>query len=83
MVSSVIPAKSSVRLLNNITFFGDSAIEEKSEIYKKVWSTARILAERGYTIVNGGGPGVMKAATDGAESVNGKTIAVYWQPKLA
>lgn len=71
------------RLLNNITFFGDSAIPEDNEVYKQVWQTARILAQEGYTIVNGGGPGVMKAATDGAESVKGKTIAIYWQPKLA
>jgi predicted Rossmann-fold nucleotide-binding protein len=42
-----------------------------------------LLAENGYTIVNGGGPGVMKAATDGAEAGKGKTIAIYWQPKLA
>jgi len=71
------------RLLNNITFFGDSAIPEDSKIYKEVWHSAKILAERGYTIVNGGGPGVMKAATDGAEKGKGKTIAIYWQPKLA
>lgn len=71
------------RLLNNITFFGDSAIPEDSKIYKEVWNAARILAEKGYTIVNGGGPGVMKAATDGAENVDGQTIAIYWQPKLA
>lgn len=71
------------RLLNNITFFGDSAIPEDNPVYKEVWETSRMLAERGYTIVNGGGPGVMKAATDGAESVNGNTVAVYWEPKLA
>lgn len=71
------------RLLNNITFFGDSAIPEDSKIYQEVWQAAKILAERGYTIVNGGGPGVMKAATDGAENVQGNTIAIYWQPKLA
>lgn len=76
-------ANKSARLLNNITFFGDSAIAEDSEIYKQIWTAARVLAENGFTIVNGGGPGVMKAATDGAESVNGNTIAVYWQPKLA
>ena len=74
---------STKRLLNNITFFGDSAIPEESPIYKDIWNAAQCLAKSGYTIVNGGGPGVMKAATDGAESVNGKTIAVYWQPKLA
>lgn len=71
------------RLLQNVTFFGDSAIPDSSPIYKSVWEAARLLAEHNYTVVNGGGPGIMKAATDGAESVDGNTIAIYWQPKLA
>lgn len=71
------------RLINSVTFFGDSAIPEDGEIYRSVWEAAKFLAKNGYAIVNGGGPGVMKAATDGAESVNGKTVAIYWQPKLA
>lgn len=71
------------RLINNITFFGDSAIPEGDPIYNSVYATSKLLAKEGYTIVNGGGPGIMKAATDGAESVQGRTIAIYWQPKLA
>lgn len=71
------------RLIQKVTFFGDSAIPEDDPIYKSVWNAAQLLAKNGYAIVNGGGPGVMKAATDGAESVGGTTVAVYWQPKLA
>lgn len=71
------------RLINNITFFGDSAFPEDDNNYQSAWNTSKLLAENGFTIVNGGGPGIMKAATDGAESVNGKTIAIYWQPKMA
>lgn len=71
------------QIIENITFFGDSAIPENDPIYKSVWNTSKLLAEKGYTIVNGGGPGIMKAATDGAEAAGGRTIAVYWQPKLA
>ncbi|HOY46029.1 MAG TPA: methyltransferase domain-containing protein [Candidatus Dojkabacteria bacterium] len=71
------------KLIKNITFFGDSAFPEDDPYYKAAWETAKYLAENGYTIVNGGGPGIMKAATDGAESINGNTIAIYWQPKLA
>ena len=71
------------RLINNVTYFGDSAIPEGDPIYTEVWESAKFLAEKGYAIVNGGGPGIMKAATDGAEAVNGRTIAIYWQPKLA
>lgn len=75
--------KKDSRLLHSVTFFGDSAISEDSKIYKDVWEASKTLAEHGYTIVNGGGPGVMKAATDGAEKGGGKTVAIYWQPKLA
>ncbi len=71
------------RIIKAVTFFGDSAVPEDSDVYKEVWTSAKMLAESGYAIVNGGGPGVMKAATDGAESVNGHTIAIYWEPKLA
>lgn len=70
-------------LIKHITFFGDSAIPEGDPIYQSVWEAAKVLAENGYAIVNGGGPGIMKAATDGAEAVDGDTVGVYWQPKLA
>ncbi|MCA9386766.1 methyltransferase domain-containing protein [Candidatus Dojkabacteria bacterium] len=71
------------RIINNITFFGDSAIPADDPIYTSVFDAARLLAQNNYKIVNGGGPGLMKAATDGAESVNGNTVAIYWEPKLA
>lgn len=71
------------RLINNITFFGDSAIPEGDPIYNDAFETAKLLAQNGYLIANGGGPGIMKAATSGAESVNGETTAIYWEPKLA
>lgn len=76
-------AQKNGRIIKNITFFGDSAIPEDDPIYKSVFEAAKLLAKNEYTIVNGGGPGLMKAATDGAESVNGKTSAIYWEPKLA
>jgi len=75
--------KTAGRLINNITFFGDSAIPEGDPIYENVKSAAKLLATNGYTIVDGGGPGIMQAATSGAQDADGKTIAIYWEPKLA
>ncbi len=75
--------KDEKRLIKSVTFFGDSSIAEQDPTYKSVWKTARLLAQNNYSIVNGGGPGVMKAATQGAESVDGETTVVYWEPKLA
>jgi uncharacterized protein (TIGR00725 family) len=71
------------RIIRNVCFFGDSSIDENTDLYNQVRDTARHLAENGYAIVNGGGPGVMKAATDGAKDAHGHTVAIYWQPKLA
>jgi len=71
------------RIINNITFFGDSAIPEGDPVYQSVFNAAKFLAKNDYKIINGGGPGLMKAATDGAESIDGETEVVYWEPKLA
>lgn len=75
--------KNPSRLINNITFFGDSAIPEGDSIFESVKAAANLLAKNGYTIVDGGGPGIMQAATDGAQDAKGRTIAIYWEPKLA
>lgn len=68
------------RNINNVAFFGDANITETDPVYKSAFDTAKILAEHGYVIVNGGGPGVMNASTQGAAAGNGKTLAVTFDP---
>jgi hypothetical protein len=69
--------------IKKIAFFGFSDAKEKGQLYKDAFQTAKILAENGFTIINGGGPGVMKAATLGAKTGGGKTIGVTFYPKEA
>ncbi len=69
--------------IKNIAFFGDANVPKKDPVYKDAYATAKKLAESGYTIVNGGGPGVMEAATSGAEVVGGETISVTFAPQDA
>lgn len=69
--------------VKNIAFFGDADVSEDNQIYKDAYEVAKVLAEEGFTIVNGGGPGVMNAATQGAEAVDGETISVTFSPKDA
>ncbi len=69
--------------IKNITFFGDANVPKKDPVYKDAYVAAKKLAESGYTIVNGGGPGVMEAATSGAEAVGGETISVTFTPQDA
>jgi len=66
--------------LNNIAIFGFADAREDEPVWKDAFATAKLLAENGYTIVNGGGPGVMKAATLGAKSADGKVIGVTFYP---
>lgn len=70
-------------LIKNIAFFGYSDAKKKSGLYQNSFQTAQILAKNGYVIVNGGGPGVMDAATQGAESVGGETLSITFAPKNA
>lgn len=67
----------------NIAIFGFADAHEDRPVWKDAYNTAKLLAEHGYTIVNGGGPGVMKAATLGAKEANGKVIGVSFYPKDA
>lgn len=66
--------------IKNIAFFGDADISETDETYKGAFDVAEALAREGFVIVDGGGPGVMEAATSGAAKGGGKTISVTFDP---
>ena len=66
--------------IKNIAFFGDADISEANETYKCAFDVAEALAKEGYVIVDGGGPGVMQAATSGAVKGGGKTLTVTFDP---
>ena len=70
-------------LIKNIAFFGDANIPEQDPVYKDAYEVAKVLGAHRYTIVNGGGPGVMNAATQGAEAGGGETLSVTFKPKNA
>lgn len=69
--------------IKNIAFFGDADISETDETYTQAFKLAGILAKEKYVIVDGGGPGVMEAATTGARESGGETITVTFDPANA
>lgn len=69
-----------LKKIKNIAFFGDADISTADETYKCAFDCAELLAQNGYVIVDGGGPGVMEAATSGAQKGKGKTISVTFDP---
>lgn len=69
--------------INRVAVFGFADAKETDELYAEVVLVTKILAENGYIIVDGGGPGVMKAASEGAKKASGKVIGVTFYPKDA
>ncbi|MBI2327489.1 LOG family protein [Candidatus Curtissbacteria bacterium] len=66
--------------IQNVTFLGYSDAKENETLFKQAFDVAKLCAQHGYTVINGAGPGVMKAATMGAKSVGGKTIGITFYP---
>lgn len=71
------------RIVKKVVFFGDAEAKAKDNHYKLAFETAKILAKAGYTIVNGGGPGVMYAATVGAQEAGGRVGAVVIDGRIS
>src|SRR5216683_1933305 len=59
---------------NAVTVFGSARTTPDDPYYEKAVETARMLAQEGFPIITGGGPGIMEAANRGAQEGNGLSI---------
>lgn len=66
--------------IKKVTFFGYADSKPNDPEYVNTFESARLLGQAGYTVVNGGGPGVMCAATLGAHAGGGRVIGVTLYP---
>jgi len=57
--------------MSTVALFGSARPEEDSVLYRETVEASALLAENGWTIATGGGPGLMEAANVGAKSVCG------------
>lgn len=67
--------------IKQISIFGFADAQRDDSLYKEAYEAAQVLAQSGITVINGGGPGVMRAASEGAKAVGGKTIGVTFYPQ--
>ncbi len=57
-----------------VSIFGSARVERDSECYRLTETIARLLSDAGFSVVSGGGPGVMEAANKGA--FEGKSLSI-------
>lgn len=63
-------------LRKEVTFFGSAALGESSPWYEEARTLGRLLGEAGYTVITGGGPGIMEAGNRGAYEAGGESIGL-------
>lgn len=59
-----------------VTIFGSARTGQNEEMYRKCVRFSRMLADDGYMIITGGGPGIMQAGNEGAGSENSFAVNI-------
>lgn len=60
----------------SVTVFGSARVERDSPYYELGREVGRRLSDSGFTVLTGGGPGLMEAANRGAREAGGPSIGV-------
>lgn len=60
----------------SVSIFGSARLQPASPYYNLAIDVAEHVANRGFAIITGGGPGIMEAANKGAQSANGRSCGL-------
>ena len=59
-----------------VSIFGSARVKQDDPYYKKAEYLAHRLAEEGFSVITGGGPGIMEAGNRGAAEAGGKSVGM-------
>jgi hypothetical protein len=59
-----------------VTVWGSARSKRNSNYYKMTYDVSKALSKEGFSIITGGGPGLMEAANKGAKQGKGKSVGL-------
>lgn len=69
------------KLIKTVSCLGFADASHDDPLFQEAYKVGEALAKAGFVVANGGGPGVMRATTQGAQSAGGRVIGVTFYPK--
>ncbi|OGM27978.1 hypothetical protein A3D00_04520 [Candidatus Woesebacteria bacterium RIFCSPHIGHO2_02_FULL_38_9] len=70
-----------MKKIKQISYFGFADAASNDPLYKEAYEVSQYLTNKGYVAINGGGPGTMRAVSEGAKAAGGISIGVTFYPK--